>query len=214
MRKLYLLAAVILWSCVKNPAPPSVHLEEDGAIIFPRFSGSAVEVASQLGMPYEVDGATLRALIIAVNDFLPADSRAQPCWNRPESYRYRVIRQENIIFIRIHAAPSSCEGKVLMLDSGVRYAISTEGRILRRLFTGEPDWDSGPAASDGGPGHDTPGERQDASVPELAPVLGAIWEEPRPFSRGGPDGGRNPAPVESQDGGFPAPEGGMLKLRE
>jgi hypothetical protein len=213
MRKQYLLTAAMLWGCMRNPAPAlaPVPLEGEEAIVFPRFSGPAVEVASQPGIPYEVDGATLRALSIALSDFLPSDSSAQPCWSRPESYRYRVIRQENIIYIRIHASPSSCEGKVLMLDSGVRYAISTEGRILRRVFTGEPSWDLGPAVLDGGPRQEAPSEHRDAGLPELAPVLEALWDEPPLHPQGEPDGGRTPAPVEPQDGGAQALDGGILE---
>jgi hypothetical protein len=214
MRRSYLLAVAALWGCVKNPASPPAPLQEDKAIVFPSFSGPAVEVASQSTISYDMDGVTLRALVTALDDFLPSESRNQHCWSRPESYRYRIVRQENVIYIRIHAAPSSCEGKVLMLDSGARYAISTEGRILRRLFTGEPDWNSGSAVRDGGPGQGDSGECPDAGHPELAPILETLWAEPRLSPRSGPDGGPNSAPMELQDGGFPVPDGGMLKLSE
>jgi hypothetical protein len=200
MRNLYLLATLILWSCVRNPTSPSALLEENEAIVFPQFSGPPVKMGGQPGMPYELDGVTLRALSTALNDFLPSGLKDPPCWNRLESYRYRVIRQESIIYIRIHADPASCEGKFLMLDSGVRYAITTEGRILRRLFTGEPEWDSGSEVSDGGVRQGTP---HDAGEPDLAPVLGTTWQEPRPSSpRVWPDGGVGGTP---SDGGDSAP---------
>lgn len=198
MRTACLLAMVLLWSCVRNPTSPQAPVPENEAPPLPRFTGQSVKVADQPGIPYELDGVTLRALMIASNDFLRSDSKDQSCWNKPESYRYRVIRQEDIVFIRIHANPAACEGRFLMLDSGVSYAISSDGRILRRLFTGEPEWDSGAEVADGGTGHCPRRECTDAGVPDLAPVLEATWGEPRPFLH--QDGG-----VPGSDGGSPAP---------
>jgi hypothetical protein len=210
MRRLSVLAAILLWSCVRNPAPASAPLEAGETIVFPSFSGPVTEVGSQPGLPYDLDGVTLRALSTALADFLPSPASDQPCWSRPESYRYRVVRQGNIIYIRIHADPSLCEGKVLLLDSGVRYAISTEGQILRRVVTGEPDWNPAGVGLDGGPHPEAPRESQDAGVPELAPVLETLWDEPRPLSPGKPDGGHAPGPGVAMDGGVSTLGGGVL----
>jgi hypothetical protein len=124
---------------------------EDKSIVFPEFHARPAVMVDESGQPYELEGVTLRALAIAANDFLPPDSKDRSCWSRQEAHLYRVIRQGNIIFVSIEADPTACERKFLMLDDGVRYAISTDGRILRRLFTGEPGVGAGPSDA-GGPG--------------------------------------------------------------
>jgi hypothetical protein len=139
MRRLPLLAAIILSSCVRNSNPQTVMPEEDKSVIFPEFYARFPIMVGAQGQPYELDGVTLRAIMIAANDYIPASSQGTHCWDRQETQEYRVIRQGDIIFVSIGAEPSYCEG-FLLLDNGMRYAISTDGRILRRLATGEPDW--------------------------------------------------------------------------
>ncbi|AKF84528.1 hypothetical protein MFUL124B02_00435 [Myxococcus fulvus 124B02] len=93
-----------------------------------------------------VDGETLRALSVAANDFLPMDARERSCWNRQESYRYRVLKQGEVLFVSISANLDACRPEPRMLDGGARYAISIEGRILRRHFDGAPEAPSNPPA--------------------------------------------------------------------
>lgn len=97
-----------------------------------------VKVGDQ-GQPYELDGVMLRAIIIAANDYIPPGSQRRSCWDRQEAQSYRVIRQGEIIFVSIEADVSACKLDALLLDNGMCYAISADGRILRRLATGEPD---------------------------------------------------------------------------
>ncbi len=149
MPSLLLLLTASLWSCVRSPYPTPVRVEEDTSIRFPPFfDQAAVEVGSG-GAPYELDGVTLRALAIAANDFLPPGGRNRPCEYRQESQRYRVLRQGDIIFIYILPDYEYC-GAPRPLDGGVRYAISTDGRILRRLFDGEPEEPLPPVDLDAG----------------------------------------------------------------
>jgi hypothetical protein len=63
-----------------------------------------------------------------------------------------------------------------MLDGGVKYAISTDGRILMRLFAGEPETPTAPEASDAGP----PVTASDPSIR----VGDTTWGEPQPLSPG------------------------------
>jgi hypothetical protein len=150
MRNLLLTAAMALAGCARNPTPSLAPMEQDRSIVFPESFGPA-PVVGRPGKPLTLEGATLQALVIATNDFLSPVSKDTSCWSRRDAYVYQVLRQADVIFIEIHADPSACEGQFLMLDSGVKYAISTDGRILRRLQSGEPEGlVVAPASSDAG----------------------------------------------------------------
>jgi hypothetical protein len=140
MRRLPLLAAIILSGCVRSSTPQATMQEEDKSIIFPEFYARfPVVVGKQKDQPYELDGVTLRAIGIAANDYIPPSSQHMYCWETQEAQEYRVIRQGDIVFVSISVDPTYCKVDFLLLDNGMRYAISTDGRILRRLATGEPD---------------------------------------------------------------------------
>lgn len=173
--------AVILSSCAwlrtSRPAP----LEEDRSIVFPQFfEQPAIKVGVGNG-PYEMDGVTLRALLMATADFLPPADKDTPCRDRIEAHRYRVIRQGDIVFVQIEDDDEFCGLKYLSLDTGAKYAISTDGRILRRLIGTEPEV---PEPGDGGSG----------TVPPSPP--------PTPSSA--PDGG-SPASTDASLGLGPPP---------
>lgn len=214
MRYLPLAVAIALFGCAQNPIPTPVPVEQDESIVFPDSLGPA-PVVGRPGKPYALEGAILQALMIATNDFLPPISKDTPCWGRRDAYVYQVLRQENVIFIEIHADPAACDGRFLMLDSGMRYAISVDGRILRRLQTGEPEWPArvSPSSADAGASDGT----RDGGMRE--PDLSGIVEVPHgtsparePWMRGdggtGPDAPESPSPVvvdggTSTDGGAP-----------
>jgi hypothetical protein len=131
--------AVGIMSCMRPTWPGPVPVENDQSIAFPRFSEYSTAEVGAGAVLYELDGAVLRAIMIAMNDYVRPDTRGQACVDSPEAHRYRVIRQENIIFVRIDENPEFCGLQYLSLDSGARYAISTDGRILRRAFYGGPE---------------------------------------------------------------------------
>jgi hypothetical protein len=132
------LAAGIV-SCMRSTWPGPAPLENDQSVAFPRFSEHpAVEVGTG-AVPYELDGVVLKAIMIAMNDYVRPGARDPTCMGSPEAHRYRVIRQENIIFVRIDEDLEFCGLQYLSLDSGARYAISTDGRILRRAYYGGPE---------------------------------------------------------------------------
>lgn len=211
MRTQCLLVGLLLWSCVKTPMKPLPLAEEDASIVFPEFSGPVAAGVGQSRVPSDVDGATLQALMTARNDFLSGDSRDPSCWNRPEAWRYRVIRQGELFFIRIQADPALCAGNLMMLDSGAKYAISSDGRILRRLFTGQPDWTPRSTTPDAGDGQGDAGESTGPVDADIAEVLESTWSESRAWlDGGGRRSGRDPRHegLGTPDGGVPL-DGGV-----
>lgn len=183
--------AVLGSSCVRYPPPVSVG--DDRSIRFPEFDAQAAVLVGSTDGPYQLDGAMLRALTIAANDFMPPGSEKPHCLFRQESQFYRVIRQGDIIFVEISYNPAACETLLREMDGGARYAISTDGRILRRLVGIEPD---------GFPREEPHGE----SIPVPNHLVGASYEEIRAYwlDAGTPDAGVPPA-----DGGVSVPDGGL-----
>ena len=197
LRSLPLVLGLTLSGCIRNP-PPAVP-EDDRSIVFPPFfEREAIEVGAR-GEPYELDGVTLRAIMVAANDFLPPGASNPPCRNRQEAQRYRVIRQGDIIFVSIQEDPAFCGARYPALDSGVKYAVSVDGRILRRISDGQPDESSPLESPDAG-------RRKVQAEPGVPPALDDTWNDPsRPmppeWRDGGSGPGLTPAASTSPDGG-------------
>jgi hypothetical protein len=199
-RYLPLILCVATAGCIRILFQQSVAVEDDRSIVFPQFfERTPVEVGAP-GQPYQLDGVTLRAISIAANDFLPPEKAHTPCFDRQEAHSYRVIRRGEIIFVRIDEIPEYCGRKHGGLDSGAKYAISTDGRILRRVLDGMEEY-TGPV--DGST--PVPGE------PGVSPSFDPERLQPLPFMHPSPrDGGTIGAPPTSQpsgtttDGGFDA----------
>jgi hypothetical protein len=156
-----------LTGCVQHPRP--VPIQNDRSIVFPQFfEQDPVEVGAKAD-PYELEGVVLQAITIAANDFLPPSTKDRPCWDRPEAHRYRVIRQGPIIFVRIDEDAAFCGGGYVSLDSGAKYAISTDGRILRRVVDGEPEGPFEPQTPDAANPR-TPGEMSGGSAGDAGPL--------------------------------------------
>lgn len=125
-----LLVWVLLLSCVRHGDDWWQH--QDRSIKMPAFDASTK-------VDLVVDGATLQALRLAADDFLPPSSKLRSCSSTQAAHDYEVSREGDIIFVRISENPARCGERYHALDGAVRYAISTDGRILRRVFDGEPD---------------------------------------------------------------------------
>jgi hypothetical protein len=200
MKRLAPCLAILLSGCARSPGMRSALPENDSSIVFPQFfEHTAVEVGVET-TPYELDGVTLQAILVAIHDFLPPTNKDLPCWERPEAYRYRVIRQGNIIFVHMREDLEYCGLQYIAVDSGAEYAVSTDGRILRRRVGAEPEplrRAGSPFANDAGivdvPGSASPGTDAPLSPPHAE----------------GQDGGSGLVPLgppplpKAQDGGSP-----------
>lgn len=133
----WLLTLAVFYGCARSLYPPP---DEDPTLKFPPFYREFPVHVDKPGQVFELDGVLLRALVIAANEYTPPSNGKQQCWEKPESLRYRFIRKDNIIFVEVIEDDAACDHKWLALDSGAAYAISGDGRILRRLIgsqTGE-----------------------------------------------------------------------------
>ncbi|WNG42815.1 hypothetical protein F0U60_00895 [Archangium minus] len=117
----------------------------------PRFYEHPSVKVGEEGGYYELDGELLRAVLIAAHDFLPPRAHGIPCGSKLEAQRYHVNRRGNIIFVYIYEDEEYCGGGFVALDSGAKYAIGTDGRILRRVFDGQPEGPFEGVSPDGGP---------------------------------------------------------------
>jgi hypothetical protein len=192
VKNLHLLVALALSGCVRNPSPPVVSSGGETTIAFPDLARGDARRVGEEGAAHILDGVTLRALQLAAQDFLPPGPEDRPCWRRPEAYDYRVLRQGNVIFVHIHMAPGRCGREFLAFDSGAKYAISTEGRILRRAFEGEPEAPFIPPSP-------AAGEQERTEKPGLSTIIKRPQDEPSLYLppawlEGGvsPDGGSAP----------------------
>ncbi|WP_224361102.1 hypothetical protein [Hyalangium versicolor] len=93
-----------------------------------------------LALDTDLDGNTLQAIRIAADDFLEPDPAGLPCESKQASHRYRALRQGEVIFVRIDYKPENCGQSTRLLDAGATYAISVDGRILRREKDGLGPW--------------------------------------------------------------------------
>ncbi|MGZ3459950.1 MAG: Hsp70 family protein [Archangium sp.] len=186
---------------LRSPSPPPVPVEDDKSVRFPRFfEQQAIKVGARSD-PYELDGVTLRAIQLAANDFLPPGSESQPCEDRQEAQHYRVIRQGDVVFVYIYEDPKYCGFSSPALDSGAKYAISTDGRILRRVIDGQPEEPFEPVNLDAGgwvparpgvpSGYDAIGNAPSRASPPEPPDGGTAPSQPvsPPASHVGTDGG-------------------------
>jgi hypothetical protein len=142
----------LLVSCARRPEPLSAPVLDDRTLRFPvSTDAEAIQVGTP-GVPAVLDGETLRALTLVSRDLFPLGSAAAACESRPESYTYRVLRQDGLLFVYVDENPSACGRRFPSLDSGAKYALRPDGRILRRVVDGvdEDDDPRGVMLPDGG----------------------------------------------------------------
>jgi hypothetical protein len=121
-----------------SPSSEAAKVGNDTSIRFPRFyEHEPVEVAKGEGV-FEVDGSVLQAIRIAADDFLPRGAKDVPCQSTQAAHTYRVLRRGDVLFVRMDEDPTACGRAASTLHSGAQYAISLDGRILRRALDGEP----------------------------------------------------------------------------
>ncbi|HZH78400.1 MAG TPA: hypothetical protein VEY88_20395 [Archangium sp.] len=136
-RKLAFVVVIALLSCVRKPEQFSTPAENDTSVIFPLSVGQGfIEVEARKATYELLDGEVLRALMIAANDYIPPGIHNPPCWARIEALTYRFTRREDIIFVYVDENFAYCGQKLRPFHSGAKYAISKDGRILRRVIDG------------------------------------------------------------------------------
>ncbi|WP_147443759.1 hypothetical protein [Corallococcus sicarius] len=131
-----LLLGLAAIGCTRAIVATSVPVEDDPSIRFPEFFEQAPLEVGDAGPPLLLEGVVLQALTLAADDFLPEGRAELPCADRQASHVFRVIQRGEIIFVRIDEDPAACGRAHPGLDSGARYAISRDGRILRRVLDG------------------------------------------------------------------------------
>ncbi len=137
-RKLIFVITIALASCARKWEPFSTRPEQDRSIIFPLSTGSGfVDIKAQ-EKTYELDGEVLRALMIVANDLFPPDTSKLDlsCTARQQAHTFRFTRREDIIFVYVDEDLAYCGRTTHAMDSGAKYAISKDGRILRRVIDG------------------------------------------------------------------------------
>jgi hypothetical protein len=139
--KIFILASgMLLVSCSHGPCGTLGSLfgcnrarkiadPQDPSIQFPVFDSTS-------HMEADLDGYVFQAIRIAANDYLSPDPAEPSCDRNQSSYGYRASRKGDIVFVRIDFKPENCGGNIDMLDGGASYAISVDGRILRRSLDG------------------------------------------------------------------------------
>jgi hypothetical protein len=178
--------------------------------VFPKSLASDEVLIPQDNQSLLIGGAMVQAIMVAAQDFIPPPSKNFPCWSKPGDFHYEVRRQGNIIFVKISADQYSCDRGYGALDFGARYAISADGRILRRLDAPEPDWAvPAPEASEPEDG----GTSRVYDIEELVPMISGPVDDPPFFTRPEwqekhPVPWRKPGTHLPLDGG--TPDGGFL----
>jgi hypothetical protein len=168
---LLLAGVVVIFSCVRTTWPPPAPVEDDQSIVFPRLLGTTVVEVGAGTAPSELEGVVLKAIMIAMNDYVRPQGREPICWGSPEAHRYRVLRRGNIIFVRVDEDLEACGLQYIAVDSGAVYAISTDGRILRRYFDGGPNKFIEMEEPDAGTQEDAlPSVQQDGGVAPANPI--------------------------------------------
>jgi hypothetical protein len=165
-----LAGAIAISSCVRQAWPPPAPVEDNQSVRLPHLLGERVIEVGEGKVPYELEGVVLKAIMIAMNDYVHPEAKDPTCWGSPEAHRFRVARKGDIIFVRVDEDPEACGLQYVIVDSGATYAISTDGRILRRFFDGGPNklldvWEPEDSSQEGG----SPPIQQDGGAAPAAP---------------------------------------------
>lgn len=139
MRRLF--AALLL--CASTGCALFEHLEYRK---YRKAEMATSEEAARVEFPrsYEggtrLDGAMMKALSVAMNDYLPAYIKAEEqkgpefqCLARWDTYRTVVMQaNENLFFVLLSPDLSKCAPGFIVPDAGAEYAIDGQGRILSK----------------------------------------------------------------------------------
>jgi hypothetical protein len=138
-----LFPSLLLTTCV---LPGCVLLERLGYHKYQKAELAPPEEAASIKFPnsYEggvrLDGARMKALSVAMNDYLPAHIRPEDqegpefqCLARWDTYRTVVMQaNDNLFFVLLSPDLSKCAPGFIVPDAGAEYAIDGQGRILSK----------------------------------------------------------------------------------
>lgn len=138
-----LFPSILLCSCTLSGC---VLLERFGYHRYQKAEMAPPEDATQIKFPnsYEggvrLDGAMMKALSVAMNDYLPSHVRAEDqdgpefqCLARWDTYRTVVMQtNDNLFFVLLSPDLSKCAPGFIVPDAGAEYAIDGQGRILSK----------------------------------------------------------------------------------
>lgn len=131
-----LVLALVFSGCARRPEPFSAPVMNDRSVTFPLSAAREVVRVGTPGQVYELDGEVLQAVEVAANDLFPPGLPMTSCRNKREAHTFRFSRQGDIVFVYIDENPAYCGRRYASLDSGAKYAVHTDGRILRRIVDG------------------------------------------------------------------------------
>ncbi|QRK09565.1 hypothetical protein JQX13_05360 [Archangium violaceum] len=138
-----LTPSVLLCACTLSGC---VLFERLGYHKYQKAEMAPPEEAARIKFPdsYErgvrLEGAMMKALSVAMNDYLPSHIKAEnqkgpeyQCLARWDTYRTVVMRaHEDLFFVLLSPDLSKCAPGFIVPDAGAEYAIDGQGRILSR----------------------------------------------------------------------------------
>ena len=129
MRKSNIAACVLFAAplcCVRQP--PEWYKHQDLSVKMPCDGKPEVDMV--------VDGPTLRALRLAADDWMPPPE-SKYCEDTQAAHLFHVRHSGDIIYVDVVRDPAACGGQGYALHGNGTYAISRDGRILRRAVEGD-----------------------------------------------------------------------------
>jgi hypothetical protein len=89
-----------------------------------------------------LEGAAFKALRVAIEDFKPRNRKpptdtTQACFDDEAAFDFQVQRRGDLFFITATTISERCDPLGVYVDGGIRYIISKNGRILRKLYDGQ-----------------------------------------------------------------------------
>ena len=110
----------------------SAPIKEDPSVRFPNFYRTVPSRLDPDGGLLELDDLVIQGIQVASAHFFDGPRPlGRPCSENRWAYRYRVVRQGDIVFVKIEGDPRRCGQEYTLDDSGATYAVGADGQILR-----------------------------------------------------------------------------------
>ncbi|XXF78953.1 hypothetical protein P2318_04130 [Myxococcaceae bacterium GXIMD 01537] len=143
MKTTSLLASTLLCSSLLSGCSFFGYHKVPKAVRAPPEEAAAVRFPDAFDKGLPLDGPTLVALTVALNEFMPPEARAQDrdeklarCLSRRDTYDVAILKEnDDLYFISFTANLGRCgiQDDGTALDLGAVYAIDGKGRVLSVL---------------------------------------------------------------------------------